>query len=70
MQPSRLQEFVHAVRDKFEDAARMGEMPALVTSGMARPFVRQIVERFRRETPVLSQGEIHPRAKLRTVGSV
>ena len=43
---------------------------ALVTSGMARPFVRQIIERFRRETPVLSQSEIHPRAKLRTVGSV
>jgi flagellar biosynthesis protein FlhA len=37
---------------------------------MARPFVRQIIERFRRETPVLSQSEIHPRAKLRTVGSV
>ncbi len=70
MQPSRLQDFVHAVREKFEDAARLGEMPALVTSGMARPFVRQIVERFRRETPVLSQSEIHPRAKLRTVGSV
>jgi flagellar biosynthesis protein FlhA len=70
MQPSRLQDFVHQVRDKFEDAARLGEMPALVTSGMARPFVRQIIERFRRETPVLSQSEIHPRAKLRTVGSV
>lgn len=70
MQPSRLQEFVHHVRDKFEDAARMGEMPALVTSGMARPFVRQIIERFRRETPVLSQGEIHPRVRLKTVGTV
>ena len=70
MQPSRLQEFVHVVRDRFEDAARMGEMPALVTSAMARPFVRQIVERFRRETPILSQNEIHPRARLRNVGSV
>lgn len=70
MQPSRLQEFVRHVRDKFEEAARIGEMPALVTSGMARPFARQIIERFRRETPVLSQGEIHPRARLKTVGSV
>ncbi|UZF94796.1 flagellar biosynthesis protein FlhA [Bosea sp. NBC_00550] len=70
MQPSRLQEFVHHVRDKFEDAARIGEMPALVTSGMARPFARQIIERFRRETPVLSQAEIHPRVRLKTVGSV
>jgi len=70
MQPSRLQEFVHQVRDKFEDAARIGEMPALVTSGMVRPFARQIVERFRRETPVLSQAEIHPRVRLKTVGTV
>jgi flagellar biosynthesis protein FlhA len=70
MQPSRLQDFVRTVREKFEDAARMGEMPSLVTSGMARPFVRQIIERFRRETPVLSQAEIHPRVKLKTVGTI
>jgi flagellar biosynthesis protein FlhA len=70
MQPSKLQEFVRSVRDRFEDAARMGEMPVLVCSGHARPYVRQIIERFRRETPVLSQAEVHPRARLKTVGSV
>ncbi|MFL5057179.1 MAG: flagellar biosynthesis protein FlhA, partial [Microvirga sp.] len=37
MQPSKLTEFVHAVRDRFEDAARMGEMPVLVTSVQTRP---------------------------------
>ncbi len=58
------------VRDRYEDAARMGEMPVLVTSVGARPFVRSIIERFRRETPVLSQDEIHPRVRLKTVGSV
>ena len=70
MQPSRLSDFVGAVRDRFEEAARLGEMPVLVTSGLARPFVRSIVERFRRETAVLSQAEIHPRVRLKTVGSV
>ncbi|CAA9337787.1 MAG: Flagellar biosynthesis protein FlhA [uncultured Microvirga sp.] len=70
MQPSKLTEFVHSVRDRFEDAARMGEMPVLVTSAGSRPFVRSIIERFRRETPVLSQGEIHSRVRLKTVGSV
>ncbi|WP_019903133.1 flagellar biosynthesis protein FlhA [Methylobacterium sp. 77] len=70
MQPSKLSEFVNTVRDRFEQAARMGEMPVLVTSVQARPFVRSIIERFRRETPVMSQAEIHPRARLRTVGSV
>lgn len=70
MQPSKLSEFVNTVRDRFEAAARMGEMPVLVTSVQARPFVRSIIERFRRETPVMSQAEIHPRARLRTIGSV
>jgi flagellar biosynthesis protein FlhA len=70
MQPSKLSEFVHAVRDRFEDAARLGEMPVLVTSTGSRPFVRSIIERFRRETPVLSQAEIHPRVRLKTVGSI
>ena len=70
MQPSKLTEFVQTVRDRFETAARMGEMPVLVTSVQARPFVRSIIERFRRETPVMSQAEIHARARLRNVGSV
>lgn len=70
MQPSKLTEFVNLVRDKFEDAARMGEMPVFVTSSQARPFVRSIIERFRRETAVLGQGEIHTRVRLKTVGAV
>ena len=70
MQPSRLTEFITLVRERFEDAARGGEAPVLVTSAAARPFVRGIVERFRSQTPVLSQAEIHPRARLKTVGSV
>ena len=70
MQPSRLTDFVTLVRERFEGAARMGELPVLVTSSAARPYVRSIIERFRRETPVLGQAEIHARMKLRTVGSI
>ncbi len=70
MQPSRLSEFITLVRERFEDAARQGEAPVLVTSASIRPFVRGIVERFRAQTPVLSQSEIHPRVRLRTVGSI
>ena len=69
-QLSKLAEFIMLVREKFEEAAREGEAPVLVTSGGIRPFVRGIVERFRAQTPVLSQGEIHPRARLKTVGSI
>ncbi|MET0444296.1 MAG: flagellar biosynthesis protein FlhA [Pseudorhodoplanes sp.] len=70
MQPSKLSEFMVAVRNSFEQAAREGEAPVLVTSAGIRPFVRSLVERFRSQTTVLSQAEIHPRARLKTVGSV
>jgi flagellar biosynthesis protein FlhA len=70
MQPSRLSEFITLVRERFEEAARQGEAPVLVTSAGIRPFVRDIVERFRAQTSVLSQSEIHPRVRLKTVGSI
>jgi flagellar biosynthesis protein FlhA len=70
MQPSKLSEFMTVVRERFEQAAREGEAPVLVTSAAIRPFVRSLVERFRSQTTVLSQAEIHPRARLKTVGSV
>ncbi|HEX3858404.1 MAG TPA: flagellar biosynthesis protein FlhA [Pseudolabrys sp.] len=70
MQPSKLTEFITLVRERFEAAAREGEAPVLVTSAGIRPFVRGIVERFRAQTPVLSQSEIHPRARLKTVASI
>jgi flagellar biosynthesis protein FlhA len=70
MQPSKLQEFVIRLRDVFEQAAREGEMPVLVTSSLIRMHVRAVVERFRPATVVMAQGEIHPRARLKTVGSI
>jgi flagellar biosynthesis protein FlhA len=70
MQPSLLSEFISLVRERFEEAAREGEAPVLVTSAGIRSFVRGIVERFRAQTPVMAQSEIHPRARLKTVGSI
>jgi flagellar biosynthesis protein FlhA len=70
MQPSRLSEFITLVRERFEEAARQGEAPVLITSPAIRPFVRGIIERFRAQTSVLSQSEIHPRVRLKTLGSI
>jgi flagellar biosynthesis protein FlhA len=58
------------LRDAFDGAANAGETPVLVCSGAIRGHVRAIVERFRPATTVLSQQEIHPRARIRTVGSL
>jgi len=70
MAPSKLHEFVMLLRERFEEAARQGEMPVLVTSSPVRPYVRSIVERFRTQTPVIGQAEIYPKARLKTVGSI
>ena len=70
MPPTRLQEFIAALRTTFERHAMMGEAPVLLTSPGSRPFVRSIVERFRPMTVVMSQNEIHPKAQIKTVGQV
>ncbi|MFQ3622544.1 MAG: FHIPEP family type III secretion protein, partial [Acetobacteraceae bacterium] len=70
MAPTKLQEFMTRVRDAFDRAAAAGEQPALLVSPLLRPHVRAIVERFRPASPVLSQAEIHARARIRTVGSI
>jgi flagellar biosynthesis protein FlhA len=70
MAPSQLQAFIHAVRDRFEEASQRGDVPVLLTSPMIRPYVRSIIERFRPQTPVISQNEIHPSIRLRTMGQI
>ncbi|MDY6924613.1 MAG: flagellar biosynthesis protein FlhA [Pseudomonadota bacterium] len=70
MAPSRLQDFIRAVRDVFERAAMAGETAVLLTGPQVRPYVRSIIERFRGQTVVMSQNEIHPKARLRTIGTV
>ena len=42
----------------------------LLTSPQIRPYVRSIIERFLGQTVVMGQNEIHPKARLRTVGVV
>lgn len=70
MPPSQIQKFILRVRQVFEDQAARGESPVLLTSPGIRPYVRSIIERFRPSTVVISQNEIHPRAKIRTVGQI
>ncbi len=70
MAPSMLQDFIQIVHDRYEEAAQQGEIPVLLTSPGVRPFVRSIIERFRSQTTVISQNEIHAHAKLKTVGAI
>jgi flagellar biosynthesis protein FlhA len=58
------------LRATLDAAGTTGETPALLTSGGIRGHVRAIVERIRPSTAVLAQAEIHPRARIRTVGTI
>jgi flagellar biosynthesis protein FlhA len=70
MAPSRLQQFITGVRQTIERFAMLGESPVLLTSPPIRPFVRSIMERVRPLTMVMSQNEIHPKARIKTLGQV
>src|SRR5262249_50339328 len=70
MAPSKLQDFMLKLRAAFDAAGNTGETPVLLTSGGIRSHVRAIMERIRPATPVLAQAEIHPRARIRTVGTI
>ena len=70
MAPSKLQQFIQQVREAFDEAGAKNEVPVLLTSPQIRPFVRSIIERFRPQTVVMSQNEIHASVRLRTLGQV
>ncbi|WP_316354417.1 flagellar biosynthesis protein FlhA [Candidatus Trichorickettsia mobilis] len=67
MPPSKLQEFVAAVKKIYDEQAMKGYIPILLTSSTIRPYVRSIIERFRPSIVVMSQNEIHHKAKIRTL---
>lgn len=70
MVPSKLQEFVTRVKRVYDDQALKGYIPVLLTSSTIRPYVRSIIERFKPTTVVMSQNEIHYKAKIRTLGTI
>ena len=70
MAPSQLQRFISSAREKLDEISETGESPVILTSPAARPFVRSIVERFRPHTDIMSQNEIHPKARIKTLGQI
>ncbi len=70
MAPTKLQEFINSIRLIYDQQAEKGESPVMLTSPLVRPYVRSIIERFRPATVIMSQNEIHPQAKIRTLGQI
>jgi flagellar biosynthesis protein FlhA len=70
MPPSDLQSFIQSLRLAFDQAAASGDVPVLLVSPGNRPYVRSVVERVRPQTVVMSQAEVHPQARLKTLAQI
>lgn len=70
MAPTKLQEFIKRVSEKYDDFGTQGMNPVIVVSPHVRPYLRTVIERFRPQTAVMSQNEIHSKAQIRTMGSL
>ena len=70
MAPTQLQDFILSIRNAYEDFSKSGENPVLLTSPNIRPYMRSVIERFRPQTTVMSQNEIHPKARIKTLAQV
>jgi flagellar biosynthesis protein FlhA len=68
--PNKLHDFILAVRKSFDEQAVHGHMPVLLVSPGIRPYVRSLVERFRSVTVVMSQSEVHPKSKIKTLAQI
>ena len=70
MAPTKLQEFIKRASEQYEKFGMQGLNPVIVTSPHIRPYLRTVIERFRPQTAILSQNEIHAKAQIKTYGSI
>nr|WP_241502965.1 flagellar biosynthesis protein FlhA [Komagataeibacter melaceti] len=70
MPPSMLNTFVAKLREVFNTVSTSGEVPVIVVSTPVRDAMRSIVERVRPSVSVLSQSEIYPRSRIKTVATI
>ena len=70
MPPSMLNVFVGKLRDTFNALSTNGEIPVIVVASPVRDSMHAIVERVRPSISVLSQAEIYPRARIKTVATI
>ncbi|WP_134680607.1 flagellar biosynthesis protein FlhA [Paracoccus ravus] len=70
MSPKRVQDFVLAARVEIQKFSAEDQWPAILVNPDFRPVIRSMLERVSPSTPVISHGEIHRKAKLRTIGKI
>lgn len=70
MPPDKVQGFLKQAKEVIEKQLMGGLQPVILTSSAVRPFARMLVARNMPMIAVLSQAELHPRATIKTVGTI
>ncbi|MBU8906995.1 flagellar biosynthesis protein FlhA [Desertibacillus haloalkaliphilus] len=70
MDPNESQQIIEATVGEIERLSQMGQMPLLLCSPAVRMYVRQLLERYLQNVPVLSYNELEPDIEVQSVGVV
>jgi flagellar biosynthesis protein FlhA len=70
LEPSKIQAFIQAVRDKFEQISTDGSLPVIVTSSNIRIYVKAIINKLSPGAVVMAQSEIYSKVKIRSLGQI
>ncbi|WP_209122369.1 flagellar biosynthesis protein FlhA [Alkalihalobacillus sp. BA299] len=70
MDPSQSQQIIEMVSIEVERLSQMGQVPIILCSPAVRMYVRQLLERYMPNVPVLSYNELEPEVEVQSVGVV
>lgn len=68
--PSQLKEFISRLSEVYEKNASRGELGVILATPRIRPHLRNLLERYQSQITVLSQSEIHPKIKIKTLEEI
>ncbi|WP_096199377.1 flagellar biosynthesis protein FlhA [Bacillus sp. FJAT-45350] len=70
MDPNHSQKIIENISIEMERLSQMGQVPILLCSPAVRMYVRQLIERYIPNVPVLSYNELEPDIEVQSVGVV
>ncbi len=68
--PSLIKDFIFCFNETYDRLAMLDEIPILVTTAYVRLFIRLILEKVKPAVVIMSQNEVHPKVKIRSLGCV
>ncbi|MDE5412949.1 MAG: flagellar biosynthesis protein FlhA [Bacillaceae bacterium] len=70
MDPNQSQQILEMASQEVDHLSQMGQVPVILCSPAVRMYVRQLLERYMPNVPVLSYNELEPEVEVQSVGVV